>query len=274
MPGFEKVPREVRDLIFEYCLLYNGEIVPFPSGYERTEIEGRLQVSISKGSLLQRTTVNEGGRHAFLGYPYVKRGAFQTKHQPCVALLGVNSMIRDEAASILFGKNVWRLSSRSYGHDDSYCLWTTYASYFRHIVTKFDYRNFDEVQLLDITMMEIDCVEEDSDHFDPAGTANIHQGQLSLLRDNIAVKRDILIKMNLQSLSFDFPNLFCSSGCCRRDAIQSCLISLGPTGPWFMLGREGYGESETKQRTDVKTLGLKNDNGRKLLLDIWGLKVD
>lgn len=42
MSAFEKLPREIRDLIYGCCLLYDGEIIPFPDGYEMNKIIGGL----------------------------------------------------------------------------------------------------------------------------------------------------------------------------------------------------------------------------------------
>ena len=274
MSAFEKLPREVRDLIYEHCLLYDGEIIPFPNKYERQEVEGWLQFSNDRILSPPRGPKKAGGQDAFLGYPYIKREALQTVNRPCVALLGVNSTIRDEAASILFGKNVWRISSKSYVQEDKAGLWETYAKYFRYVVTRFDACDVDEAQLLDISMEEIDRVEEDFGHFDQTGTAHTHLKQLSLLKDGVIAKRNILHQMNLKSLSFDFWNTFCPIGCCRREALQSCLICLGSKGPWYKLGREQDDDLEIKQRTDVNALGLKNDEEKKLFWETWGLKVD
>ncbi|KAF6219643.1 hypothetical protein HO133_004112 [Letharia lupina] len=278
MSAFEKLPREVRDLIYEHCLLYHGEIIPFPTShdYEKEEIKGGSKVSDCTASSSQQPPVRKDGRDAFLGYPHVKREAFQTEDKPCVALLGVNSAIRDEAACILFGENVWRLSPRPYAQDDKYRLWETYARYFRQVVTSFDARDIDETQLLDISMQSMERVDEDEDldHFDQAGTANIHQEQLSLMKDPFIAKRNILRQMDLKSLSFDFANLFCPSWCCRREALQICVESLGPSGPWYRSEREQGRDLETKLRTDVKVLGLKNDKEKKLFWKTWGLKVD
>lgn len=277
MSPFEKLPREVRDLIYEHCLLYDGEITPFPGGYEREETERRHQVGSTTSSSSQREPMQTGGQAAFLGCLNVKREALHTGNKPCVALLGVNSTIRDEAASILFGKNIWRLSSGIPAQGDKYCLWETYATYFRHVVTRFDARDVDEAQLLDISMKDMERVEEDSDHFDQAESAKFHQEQLSLLsclrKDNFIVKRDILLRMDLKSLSFDFSILFNSFVCCRREAIQSCLVFLGTTGPWYRLEREQGIDSETKLGTDVKVSGLHNVGEARLFWEIWGLKL-
>ena len=85
---------------------------------------------------------------------------------------------------------------------------------------------------------------------------------------------NILSQMKLRSLSFDFFNLNCSSGCCRREALQSCLVFLGSNGPWYRWEREGGVASETNIETKVRVLGLKNDEEKKLFWQTWGLKVE
>lgn len=270
MSAFEKLPREIRDLIYEYCLLYDGEIVPFPRDYEREEIEKQHQVNNETSSCPPWEWPQTS---ALRGYSYVKREAFQTEDKPCVTLLGVNSTIRNEAASILFGKNTWRLSSKSYAKDavDKYRFWETYVKYFRYVVTRFDARDVDGAYLLDISMGEVGRVEEDLDHFDQTGTANVHEEQLGLLRDGFIWKRSILLRMNLKSLSFDFSNLFCPRWCCRREALQSCFVFLGSTGPWYRLDQER--DSETKIRTDVDIFGLKSIEEVQLFQETWDFKV-
>ena len=275
MSAFENLPREIRDQIYEFCLLYDGEIIPFPRAHEREFSKRRLQIEentkLRAGHLPRKKVV----RNAFLGYPKVKREALQTENKPCVALLGVNSMIREEAARILFGKNVWRLSSRTYTKDDRYRLWETFATYFRHIVTTFDTRDADETRVLDLLMAGWDRDEEDSgdsDHFDQAGSAAFHANQLSCLRDDFVTKRKVLQHMNLKTLSFDFSQLF--NGCAfRHEALESCLECLGSVGPWSKLDHEPEGGSKNKPETDVMVLGLKNEKEKKLFWETWGLKV-
>ena len=273
MSAFEKLPREIRDLIYERCLMYDGQITPFLRNYERM-VEDRPPQLIPWAGCERRRKDDLG---PFVGYPRHKRNARQTEKIPCVALLRVNSTIRNEAAIILFGKNVWQLSSASYERNDRYSLWRTYAKYFRHIVTRFEARDVDETKLLDIEMREMARIEddsEDSDHFDQAGSIITHQEKVSLLRDEFTAKRDILQRMNLKSLSLDFSSLSCPAGCCRREALQSCLVCLGSVGPWYRLERERDRGLEAKTETSVKVLGLKDEKERNLFWETWGLKVD
>lgn len=158
--------------------------------------------------------------------------------------------------------------------DNSGRLWETYAKHFRHVVTKFNARDIDETQLLDIIIGDMNRAYEDTGRFEWAGTANIHQEQLSLLEYSFVKKRDILQRMNLESLSLDFSNLSCPVGCCRREALQSCLVSLGSAGPWYTPEIERGHDTGRRLRTEVKILGLKDDKEEELFREAWGVKVD
>ena len=271
MSAFEQLPREIRDLIYEYCVLYDGEIVPFPN---RTEEETWSQVSNTTEPPSNHEPTHTGSLDVFLGkssiFPNLKRGALQAWNKPCVALLGVNSTIRHEAASILFGKNVWRLSSRFDEQDARYRWWETYAKYFRHVVARFDACDHDSAELLDIDVEEMDGVVEDSDHFNPMGTSNVHQKQMNLLRDGFLVRKHLLQQMNLKSLSLDFSALYCPIGCCRREALQSCLETLDWTRLWFKLEKEWGSDLETKLRIG----GLKNGEEEALFWETRDLRID
>ena len=272
MSAFEKLPREIRDLIYEHCLLYEGEIIPFPRNYERVGSD-RLPV-LTDGYIfsarLGRNLRRVDRREPFVGYPRIERDPWQTEQKPCVALLGVNSTVREEAATVLFGKNVWRLSSMSYVQDDRYLLWKTYASYFRHIVARFDGRDIDETKLLDIRMRviarEVEAFENGdySDHFDLTGSVEIHQEEVNLLKDDFMSRWDILQQMRLKSLSLDFSLMYCSHECCGHEALQSCLAWLASFGPRYRL----------EQVDEIKVVGLKDEKENKLFWEALGVKIN
>lgn len=73
MPNFLDLPPELRDMIYEYCLV-QGEIIPYPMDYEKQELQRPLP------------------------------------RKPDISLLRVNSVIGAEARVVLYEKNVWRLS--------------------------------------------------------------------------------------------------------------------------------------------------------------------
>ena len=277
MSAFEKLPREIRDMIYKHCLLYEGEIIPFPRDYERVGLDRHPEMTDAikdrPGCGLTLGRVRRGT--PFVGYPRVKRDCWQTERKPCVALLGVNSTVREEAATVLFGKNIWRLSSMSHVHDDRYLLWKTFASYFHHIVARFDVRDSDETKLLDLkkwkTVMRMTAryedhteVAEDSDHFDLTGSLGIPKEEVRLLKDDFIARWDILRQMKLKSLALDFDRLCCSHGCCGHDTLKSCFVWLASFGPRYRL----------EQVDKIKVFGLKDEKENKLFWEAFGGKTN
>lgn len=107
MPKLTDIPREIRDQIFEYCLLGDGEIMPYNEHY-----------AVPKQ------------HHA---------------KSPNPSLLRVNKGIRAEAIEILYGKNTWRIGPSApaiHRRLDSWYqsrqLWVYYNNLFRHVVVYFN----------------------------------------------------------------------------------------------------------------------------------------
>ena len=106
MPKLTNTPREIRDQIYGYCLIVDGEIMPYDEYYLASKKE---------------------------------RAA-----PPNLSLLKVNKMVRAEAMEIFYGKNTWRIGPsgpRTLGAVDSSCpnrlLWGTYKDLFRHVIVYF-----------------------------------------------------------------------------------------------------------------------------------------
>ncbi|KAI4265491.1 MAG: hypothetical protein L6R38_009384 [Xanthoria sp. 2 TBL-2021] len=102
---FLDVPPEIRNIVYEYCLVIPGEIVPYPSDFERQS---------------EMMTIK-----------------YET---PTVALLQVNHQIRDEARVYLYGHNLWRLSCQS-GPPLPTAVWDANLPFFRHITISFDHHD-------------------------------------------------------------------------------------------------------------------------------------
>ena len=93
-------------MIYEYCLVVNGHIVPYRENYDRnTDLD-------YKGD------------------------------KPTVALLTVNKAVRKEAASIFYGKNVWRIASQAddlkelptTAGENPKTIWDVHAKLFRRVI--------------------------------------------------------------------------------------------------------------------------------------------
>ncbi|KAL9000278.1 MAG: hypothetical protein Q9169_000995 [Polycauliona sp. 2 TL-2023] len=113
MPSFLDLPGEVRNMIYEYCLVVEGEIVPYPAEHEYPRFKP------------ERMTAQQCN--------YMKR-------KPDVALLQVNKQIREETCPLLYARNLWRIS----GTWDSSPVFEEFGRvkrYFKHIVTSLDSRD-------------------------------------------------------------------------------------------------------------------------------------
>ncbi len=112
MSHFLRLSRELRDVIYEYCLVVEGILDPCPPYYEEKDPKN-------------------------------------AKLKPNTDLLMVNRQVGTEAAQVLYGKNVWRLSCQQ---DDPSWPDSPYEAkswenniimYMRHIVVKSDSRDAD-----------------------------------------------------------------------------------------------------------------------------------
>lgn len=109
--AFMRLPREIRNLIYKFCLIVHGQVVPYKENYDRDTAQD------------------------------------YTGDKPILALFAVDKAIRKEAASIFYGKNVWRITSNA---DDlakplytptsigggrfPKTIWTVHARLFRHVL--------------------------------------------------------------------------------------------------------------------------------------------
>lgn len=112
MPHFLDLPTELREMIYEYCLIVEGQINPYPTEYEKQE----------------------------LMRPFPRK--------PDVSLLQVNKLIRAEAGIILYGKNLWRLSYNK--AEDP--MWEVSKKLIRRLMVNFDVRDLDSTDQLETSL--------------------------------------------------------------------------------------------------------------------------
>ena len=99
-------------MIYEYCLIADSAIDPYPMIYEQPELG-----------------------------PYRPRN-------PDVALLRVNKSIGAEAAVVLYEKNTWKLSY----NEASDLLWEASKHHIRKLIISFDVRDLDSTYRLEIAV--------------------------------------------------------------------------------------------------------------------------
>lgn len=127
MSLLDKLPYEIRRMIYEPCLMYDhGDIIPFPTPKERKAQELRGARPANHYVTWPDT------KHARLG------GVKYREEFSCIALLGVNRKVQREAADILFQQNTWRISytveMKSYPPYGAF--WNRYVDLIHHITTQ------------------------------------------------------------------------------------------------------------------------------------------
>ncbi|KAL9076972.1 MAG: hypothetical protein Q9161_000605 [Pseudevernia consocians] len=221
MSTFEKLPQEIRDMIYEYCLIHHEGIAPFPTIEERKLIK----LSGREPAKLVRDNTDPNFLSACSNKVYAAEW-------PSVALLGVNKTVQEDAAGILFGKNTWHLSFIGYWHEEGEeaQFWSRYAKFFRHISTRFCMHDVEPRDLSHITKFRHSL--PDSYAGRNLRTA-IHKDRIDLLDKSFEWKRRRLVKMNLASLVFHVNDLFCPSGCCRTEILDLLCKIMGRQSPWY-----------------------------------------
>ena len=231
---FEKLPREIRDQIYGYCLIHDGEIIPYPTVDEVKQIEE------SGGTPAKRSIIRK-----FTEYKEYKkykeretRSCAETKYAtdwPSIALLGVSKGIREEAAILLFGMNVWRLSFRQRrrkGEEQDF--WWAHLEHFRHITTHMSSNDAGTM---------VDIIKNQRLTGKLAGWSHrktmelIHNESREDLGTTFSWKYDLIKGMipTLSSLVIDVEDLYCPRGCCRDPLLHDLCLPLSRHAPYYNL---------------------------------------
>lgn len=273
MSAFEKLPQEIRDMIYEYCLIHHESIIPFPTLEERNliKLNGREPAKIWLG------TTNPNFHSTCSNKVYAA-------DWPSVALLGVNKTVQEDAARILFGKNTWHLSFIGYGHEvgEEAQFWHRYAKFFRHISTRFSMHDVDPREVTQVTKHR---------HSSPGSYAGrklrdvMHEDRIDSMDCTFAWKKRRLSKMNLASLVLHVDDLFCPSGCCRTEMLDLLCENMGRESPWYASKPSGspmtyFRKSDTcieyvqdictQRQKLVEIVGLVGDEEKAIFEKGWG----
>lgn len=194
--GFEKFPREIRDMIYELCLCVDGILDPYPEWFTSDHI------------------------------PKIKG------RKPEVALLALNKQIRDEALPILFGKNTWRITAkkvnlaekiaRRLGHGEVDSLWDQYGSHIQKVDLKYTRtqhppESFEEHLYYAYELYPDDTLEDRSARAD-----TIHEYVTDDLKPAWVVMINALdCCPNIETIHIDTGNLYCPIGCCRTNIVRN-----------------------------------------------------
>ena len=122
---FEALPKEIRLEIFEYLLIHDGDIIPFPTQEDQEDILWDYANKAATKPVEQKALLEESEQDAVsfkgedgltlpLFHPTRQQPSLGSRHYrpdlPCIALLGVNRNVRESASNFVFARNVWRLT--------------------------------------------------------------------------------------------------------------------------------------------------------------------
>lgn len=187
-------------MIYKFCLVVHGEIVPYKENYDRDTAQD------------------------------------YTGDKPIVALLAVDKVIRQEAVSIFYSKNVWRITSKA---DDletpSYTLtsiglsggcwpktlWTVHARLFRHVIIYAHRLDVNDLDLDVLSSIARSTAVKDLQK----RMARAHKRNFNRMLGCWSHKFGLVLDMpNLMFVTFDVGKLYCLNGCCRVKIVREFFL--------------------------------------------------
>lgn len=219
-------------MIYKICLVVHGEIVPYKENHDRDTDQD------------------------------------YTGDMPMVALLGVDKSIRKEAASLFYGKNVWRITSKadnlaksSYtpisiglsGGDWPKTIWTVHARLFRHVII--------HAHRLDVNDLDPDVL---SSIARSTAVKNLQQRMARAHKRNFnrmlgcwSPKFSLVLRMpKLFSVTFDVGKLYCLNGCCRVRILREFFLHFSDC--WEDYLRNGHPNKMIENLDAAYVLGLRS----------------
>ena len=226
--SFEKLPGEIRNLIYRFCLKHDeNTIIPLPTEYE-------LANSLRRGLKVPCKPHDAHLRRA----PITAKIDYQSYDPkwPAVALLGVNHLIHNEVLPILFGNTVWRLSCQytwPLSHKTlrltqrpailhgPYLYWEKYAEHFRWLSCEFNAMDLSH----DYMIKRFGRYRRKDPTCSAAFLAKHHNKLLQILCDGpMADKVRMTWGMkNLELIQIKLGKLACPGGCCRITVLKNLI---------------------------------------------------
>ena len=210
MSSLLRLPQEVRNVIYEDCLGYLTEYVPFPTETERNFIRSCGNQPPNKGTILPVGALQ-------------KLDATYSHPNQCITLLGVNRTINQEAAEIIFAKSVWRFSMPSQEHLGPFekQFWQRYTPFFRRVMTTFSMTDVPNTERLrqGLTYSAPQWAHLTREE----RRAAIHDSLYSQQIQPWVSKLTVIAQMDLRALLIDLRELMCPQGCCRMDTLLGLL---------------------------------------------------
>jgi hypothetical protein len=187
--NFLELPREIRDQIYNCCLVTDFEIVMHPEEYEISDVP-----------------------------------SFWVDSQPCVSLLQLNQQVYQETFPVFYGKNIFRMPT-----DIRYnTTYQKYGRYIHHISIHLDYREVTDQEKQAIAIAEHMAPDTAfaPTRPDAARWRHIHKRHLDLMISKWQPRRNFMIlhMTALDTIKLDLSWYYCPGLCCRKAIIYSDLF--------------------------------------------------
>ena len=243
MSHFLRLPLEIRNIIYEYCLVVDYVIDPYPSTYKLCQLAA-LDRRIKKG------------RYELVFKPEL----------PTVSILVVSKQFHRETSPILYGHNHWKYP-QCWANTEYYeSIFDTHTPFFKHISMSFDWRegsfrmNYEMMnERVNSALLGPDLEKHNQRQESSHSTAELY------LFDEMSEKLSYLVP-HLNSLTIDVTLLYCPIGCCRN----------------LVFSRRLQNDFITRLVKDVlrsnikivKFTGLQSKGEKWLVYDMWGFEED
>lgn len=217
MDSFSTCPREVRDLIYEHCLIVDVAINPYPADYE------------------------------------VNTRRFQTSkaQRPSPALLAVSKIIGAEARQILYAKNLWQINPNLPTEN----IFESHPLLFRNVTIAFDQRDLPEERKMAIYKAAHAKSEESWNvkATQEARARAIHRDCLFAAYQIWGRRKGVVWRLTAaSSITVDLENFYCPSGCCRSKLLRSSGLFDSPFLSWILSSTVIKGQLNDEERAILR----------------------
>ena len=239
--AFMKLPPEVRNIIYEYCLVVQGCITPYKGNYNRVTNQDH------------------------------------TSHDFAIGLLAVDKVIGSEAAAIFYGKNMWRITiQESYLvdvlaasptsttaeelgpiFDIRNTIWDIHRTLFRRVLIRTDRYDTVGINYTSAGIARSPASRANSQSSPTERMEAAHSYNFDLLHECWASLFSTVLDMpNLVSITFDVSHLLCLNGCCRLEMLRELFVTFNDC--WEDIVRNCWGRTALESIRAAYIVGLKS----------------
>ena len=213
--SFLDLPAEIRQMVYESCLITRRVIRPIVVQYE----------------------LDDGVR------PY---SAWPAEDKVAIGLLGTCHLIREEARRVLYGKNTWHISGRYDKHwSPPFCgmgmetssLWRLNVDLFRSVEVSLDFRDVDNRCRRQVmgAVFRRPRIPSQSPDYSEDRTKLVHNLLMSTIFFTWIAKLALVRQMCLSQFTVHLSDCTCPGSCCRLEKFVVSDAHL--LGPWHRKGQ-------------------------------------